>query len=322
MLRRFMRNTLISLSKAGWSQRTFNGWGVARRVARRFVAGETLAEAIAVVQALNERGIAASLNFLGENTTTPAEAGQATAEMIRALEAIEAAGVRASLSLKLSQLGQLLDQELCCQNLGKVLTRARALNNFVRMDMEDSPLVEPTLAAYEWARGQGFDNLGVVLQAYLYRTPVDLERVLAQAGRVRLCKGAYMEPAAVAYPQKKDVDASYDRLATQLIEGALRAGAPQVSQDGRMPPIPAIATHDETRIRFVQAEARRLEVPRGALEFQMIYGIRRDLQEELARQGFPLRIYVPYGTHWYPYFMRRLAERPANLWFFLSNFFR
>jgi len=297
-------------------------WGVARRVARRFVAGESLDDAIAVARALNERGIAVSLNYLGEHTSTPEEAGHATAEMIRILDGIEAAGVRASLSLKLSQLGQGLDRDLCCQNLSKVLTRARELNNFVRLDMEDSSLTEATLADYEWAREQGFDDLGVVLQAYLYRTAGDLERVLARQGRIRLCKGAYDEPADKAFPNKSDVDASYDRLSTLLIEGALHAGAPQVSQDGRFPPVPAIATHDEARIRFVQAEAQRLKLPKGAIEFQMIYGIRRDLQEDLARQGYPLRIYVPYGSHWYPYFMRRLAERPANLWFFLQNFFR
>jgi len=291
-------------------------------VARRFVAGERLEDAIAVAGSLNQRGIVASLNYLGEHTTTPAEAEHATAEMLRLLEAVEATGVHASLSLKLSQLGQVVDQGLSCQNLRRILERARVLNNFVRLDMEDSSLTGPTLAAYEWARELGFDNLGVVLQAYLYRTPADLERVLALQGRVRLCKGAYDEPPAVAYPAKKDVDASFERLTSQLFEGALRAGAPLVSQDGRFPPIPAIATHDETRVRIAQAEARRLDLPRGAMEFQMIYGIRRDLQDELARQGYPLRVYVPYGSHWYPYFMRRLAERPANLWFFLVNFFR
>lgn len=322
MLQRFMRNSLISLSKAGWAQRMVTGWGVARRVARRFVAGESLADAVLAVQALNERGIAATLNYLGEHTSTPAEAEQAAAEMIRALEALEAAGARSGLSLKLSQLGQQIDRDLCRQNLARVLARARELNNFIRLDMEESSQVDAALADYEWARGQGFDNLGIVLQAYLYRTEADLRRVLSLSGRVRLCKGAYNEPASVAFPQKADVDANYDRLVTQMIEGALQAGAPEVSQDGRTPPIPAVATHDEARIRFAQAEARRLGLPKGALEFQMIYGIRRDLQEELARQGYPLRIYVPYGSHWYPYFMRRLAERPANLWFFASNFFR
>ncbi len=322
MLQRMMRVTLISLSKAGWAQRMVTGWGVARRVVRRFVAGESLADAIGVVQALNRRGVAATLNYLGEHTTTPAEAEQATVEMVRALEAIDAADVRAGLSLKLSQLGQQIDPELGRRNLARVLARARELNNFIRLDMEDATLVDTTLADYEWAREQGFDNLGVVFQSYLYRTETDLQRVLALAGRVRLCKGAYDEPASVAFPEKKDVDANYDRLTTLLIEGALRAGAPQVSQDGRTPPIPAIATHDEARVRFAQAEVSRLGLPRGALEFQMLYGIRRDLQEELVRAGYPLRIYVPYGSHWYPFLMRRMAERPANLWFFVSNFFR
>ena len=162
---------------------------------------------------------------------------------------------------------------------------------------------------------------GVVLQAYLYRTGADLDRVLAIGGRVRLCKGAYNEPASVAFPRKADVDENYDRLSRQILMQALDCGQPELSADGRIPPIPAMATHDPKRIEFARRAARELAVPPRAVEFQMLYGIRRDLQEELAAAGYPVRVYVPYGTHWYPYFMRRLGERPANIWFFISNLF-
>ena len=206
-----------------------------------------------------------------------------------------------------------------------ILRRAGELGNFIRIDMEDSSLTGKTLQIWEWAHspgGLGFDSVGIVIQAYLYRSHEDICRILESGGRVRLCKGAYDEPESVAFPQKKDVDANFDRLATLLLEGALKAGSPQISTDGRVPPIAAVATHDELRIRHAQEEIRRLDLPKGAMEFQMLYGIRRDMQEQLAGQGYPVRVYVPYGTHWYPYFMRRLAERPANVWFFLSNFFR
>jgi proline dehydrogenase len=298
------------------------GWGLAWRVASRFIAGTTIDDALGVIRALNEKGIAASLDFLGESTTNPSEARAAADEVIRALEGIDAAGVRANVSLKLTQVGLTLDEDLCRENLRRILERARSLGTFIRIDMEDATFTERTIAMWDWARAQGFDNAGLVIQAYLYRSEADITHILAGGGRVRLCKGAYDEPAAVAFPKKADVDANYDKLAACLIAGAVQAGSPQVSTDGRTPPIPAIASHDEARIRFAQAEIRRTGIPRGAVEFQMLYGIRRDLQDQLAAQGHPVRVYVPYGTHWYPYFMRRLAERPANVWFFLSNFFK
>ncbi len=322
MLRRFLRTFIISLSKSGWAQLMVTRWGLAWRFASRFVAGQTLEQALAVIQELNERGIAVSLDHLGENTTRPEESREAAGEVIRALEAIDAAGVRANISLKLTQLGLVLDENLCRENLERVLQRARELGTFIRIDMEDSSFTERTIATYDWARSRGYDNVGVVIQAYLYRSEKDICHVVEQGGRVRLCKGAYDEPDAVAFPRKADVDANYDTLAALLLDGAVKAGAPQVSADGRIPPIPAFATHDEARAQSAQAEAHRLGLPKGAVEFQMLYGIRRDLQERLARQGYPVRVYVPYGTHWYPYLMRRLAERPANIWFFLSNFFR
>jgi proline dehydrogenase len=322
MLRRFLRTSLISLSKAGWARKTAMGLGFTRRFARRFIAGETLDEAITVIQQLNDRGIQATLDFLGESTTSADEARAATTEIIRALEAIDKSGVRANVSIKLSQFGLVLDQELCRTNLRAILARAKELGNFVRIDMEDSSLTDATIAMWSWACDQGLDNVGIVIQAYLYRSEADINRILERGGRVRLCKGAYDEPAAVAFPAKKDVDANYDQLARLLMEGALNLGSPQVSTDGHVPPIPAIASHDELRIHFAQGEIKRLGLPRGAVEFQMLYGIRRELQEALVAQGHPVRVYVPYGTFWYPYFMRRLAERPENIWFIVSNFFK
>jgi proline dehydrogenase len=322
MLRRFLRTSIIALSRAGWARRLVTHWGFAWRVASRFVSGQTLAEAIRVIHGLNERGITATLDYLGESTTRAGEAVAAADEVIRALEGIDAAGVRSNVSLKLSQLGLELDDALCRENLQRILIRARQLGSFIRVDMEDSALTDRTLAVFHWARAQGFDNVGIVIQSYLYRSEQDICHILETGGRVRLCKGAYDEPGSVAFPKKADVDASYDRLATLLMQGALQAGSPQVSDDGRIPPIPALATHDAARVQYAQGEIRRLGLPKAAVEFQMLYGIRRDLQDALAAQGYPVRIYVPYGTHWYPYFMRRLAERPANIWFFISNFFR
>lgn len=322
MLRRFSRSFFVALSKAGWAKHVVTRWGFARRMAHRFIAGETLEEALSAIQQLNNKGIQATLDYLGESTTSAAEARAAADEVIRALEGIDRSGVRANVSLKLSQLGLVLDEALCREILQGILTRARELGTFIRIDMEDSDLTEATVSMWEWACQQGFDNVGIVIQSYLYRSEDDIRRILQRGGRVRLCKGAYDEPATVAFPSKREVDENYDKLAKLLMEGAITAGTPQISQDGRIPPIPAIASHDEARIEFAKAEAKRLNLPRGAIEFQMLHGIRRDLQESLAKQGYPVRVYVPYGTHWYPYFMRRLAERPENIGFFLSNYFR
>jgi proline dehydrogenase len=322
MLSRILRTFFISLSKAGWAQQMVSNWGFAWRFASRFVAGKDLEQAVRVIKALNERGIMATLDHLGEHTSRPEEACAAADEVIHALEEIDRSGIRSNISLKLSQLGLVLDEALCRQNLARILKRAQELGNFIRIDMEDSSLTTVTLDIFDWARQRGYTNCGIVIQSYLYRSGEDIRSILQHNGRVRLCKGAYDEPVEVAFPKKADVDANFDRLATMLIEGALEARSPQVSTDGRFPPIPAFATHDDTRIRFAREEARRLKLPKGAMEFQMLYGIRRDLQDTLVAEGFPVRVYVPYGTHWYPYLMRRLAERPANVWFFISNFFR
>lgn len=317
------RSLLIYLSKAEWARRIVTGWKIAWRVAGRFVAGETADDAIRTIEELNQKGICATLDHLGENVTNPDEARQATEEVLAILDAIDQKGVKSGVSIKLSQFGLLLDEELCEQNLRHILERAQQRDNFVRIDMEDSPVTEVTLRLFRKMREEGFaDTVGIVIQSYLYRSEDDIRQLMEKQARVRLCKGAYNEPAQVAFPRKADVDASFDLLAKMLIDGALEAGSPQVSECGCFPPIPAIATHDEARIEYAKAYAQEVGLPKEALEFQMLYGIRRNLQEQLVAEGYPVRVYVPYGTEWYPYFVRRLAERPANLWFFVSNFFR
>ena len=317
-----MRAFFISISKLSWAQRVISQWKLAWRVASRFIAGETAAEAIAVVQRLNKEGILATVDHLGEHTEDEAAAEQAVQNILHILEEIGKTDLKANVSIKLSQFGLLLDPELCYRNLERVLTKARQVNTFVRVDMEDSSLVEDTLAAIYRAWDAGFHLLGAVIQSYLFRSEADIRTLLARDIPVRLVKGAYKEPPAVAFQKKKDVDLNFDRLSDMLISGSLQKGARPVSADGRFPPMTAIASHDVARIRFSEEAAASHGLPRQALEFQMLYGIRRDLQNELAARGYPVRVYVPYGTHWYPYFMRRLAERPANVWFFLSNLFQ
>jgi proline dehydrogenase len=212
--------------------------------------------------------------------------------------------------------------EICIENLERVVAHAAKLNNFVRVDMEDSPVTQVTLDILKKIRSKGYDNVGIVIQAYLYRSEEDILGLLEECVPVRLCKGAYKEPAEVAFPKKSAVDANYDKCSRILMDGAKENGCPELSEDGRFPPIPGLATHDDRRIIAAKRYAQSIGLPKTSLEFQMLHGIRRDLQEQLSVEGYPVRVYVPYGTEWYPYFMRRLAERPANVWFFISNYFR
>jgi proline dehydrogenase len=291
-------------------------------MASRFVAGETLQDGIQTIKLLNAKGINATLDHLGEHTDSPDKARQATQDIILALDMIAETGVRSNVSIKLTQIGLGVNKDLCADNLALILEKAKSLGNFVRIDMEDSPVTQVTLEVLYKMKQLGFENVGIVIQAYLYRSEEDIQKLLKDCFTVRLCKGAYKEPANVAYPKKKDVDAGYDRCAALLMDGALSQDCPRVSPDGKIPPVPGLATHDPNRIDYAKAYAQKIGLPKDALEFQMLNGIRRDLQEQLAKEGYHVRIYVPYGTEWYPYFMRRLAERPANLWFFASNFFR
>jgi proline dehydrogenase len=318
-----LRSTLIYLSKADWARRMVTHWSVAWRVASRFIAGEKLEDAIQVIQALNQKGINTTLDHLGEHTTNAENAHRAKQDILDALDCIHTSGVSSNVSIKLTQIGIAVDEKLCAKNLVQILQRSKEIDNFIRLDIEDSPWVDKTIALYREMRDvNGFHNLGVAIQAYLYRSEADIHQLGEEGTRVRLCKGAYKESPEIAYPKKADVDANYDHLARMLMDSSLAIGSPTISDDGIIPPIPALATHDTRRIEAAVVYAGEIGLPKKALEFQMLHGIRRDLQENLAAQGYPVRVYVPYGTEWYPYFTRRLAERPANLWFFISNFFR
>jgi len=319
-----LRSFLIYLSKAAWAQKLMTSWGIAWRVASRFVAGVTVGEALGAVRELNENCINATLDQLGEHTSTVEEADRATDGILRVLDEIGKAGVRANVSIKLTQIGMGLDEEICRQNLVRILDQVKKHGNFLRIDMEDTPYTDTTLGIFYSMLQRGFNvsQVGLVVQSYLYRTEADVRKLLEYNTHLRLVKGAYKEPTDKAFPKKTDVDASFDLLTKLMIDAACKIGANKISADGRVPPIPAIATHDGKRIAFAKQYAEKVGLPKEALEFQMLFGIRRDLQEQLVKEGYPVRIYVPFGTHWYPYFMRRLAERPANIWFFVSNFFR
>jgi proline dehydrogenase len=302
----------LYLSRSASARRIVMALPFSRRAARRFVMGETLEEALAAVGELNRDGLLATLDLLGEDVTSAAEAEASTREVASILDGIQKTGVKSNLSLKLTQLGLRVGTELCRKNLAFVLQRASTLGNFVRIDMEGSDVTEVTLRTYEEAR-RTYPNVGVVVQSYLRRTERDLRERLVPAGAsVRLCKGAYQEPAEVAFPSKFDVDDNYKRLADLLLSPEARKGGVKT----------AIATHDEAMIRHVREKVAKGELGKQDFEFQMLNGIRRDLQRQLAKEGFRVRIYVSYGTQWYPYFMRRLAERPANVLFLLKNVLR
>lgn len=318
-----LRSFLIYLSQAEWARRIVTSWAFARRAASRFIAGEELEDAINVVKTLNAKNINATLDHLGEHTSNPEKARQATRDIIEVLKTIEREGVRSNVSIKLTQIGLAVDEDICVENLNRILDLAVELNTFVRIDMEDSQWVAKTLKIFQAAQDRcSCNNVGIVIQSYLFRSEDDVADLLQTGSRIRLCKGAYKEPDEIAFPEKSDVDDNFDLLVKQLLNGARANDHPEISEDGKIPPIPAIATHDEQRIIFSKNELEKSGFPKNAVEFQMLHGIRRDLQASLAAEGYPVRVYVPYGSEWYPYFTRRLAERPANLWFFISNFFR
>ena len=303
-----LRQTFLTLSNSRELQDVALQNGLARKFALRFVAGETPDQAIRAVSALNAKGIRASLDHLGENVTRPHEAVAAADSYIDILNLIASTGVDSNVSLKLTQMGLDIDEELCLDNVCRILKRARELDNFVRLDMESSAYTDRTLGMFRrlWNE-MGFRNVGVVLQAYLYRTKADVREMNALGARVRLCKGAYNEPPEHAFPRKADVDANYAKLTRLLLT------------EGNYP---GIATHDERLIEYTKRFAASRGISPATFEFQMLYGVRRESQEQLARQGYNMRVYVPYGQEWYPYFMRRLAERPANVVFVLGNLIR
>ena len=279
-----------------------------RRVgAARFVAGETLDSCVAVLRRLNDDGLHANTTLLGEAIPDAEGAAAVTAEYEAIIERLVAERLKANVALKLTHLGLSFDEELAYENVEHLARRAEDLETFIRIDMEQSDYVEVTLRIYERLRDAGHDAVGTVLQSYLYRTPDDLERLLPRSPNLRIVKGAYLEPAAIAYPEKADVDRAY----VELVERGLRGGA-----------YIAVATHDEPIIRTVQAFAAREGISRDRFEFQMLYGVRPGLQRSIAAEGYKVLVASPFGPDWYPYLMRRLAERPANLGFFLKNLVR
>lgn len=319
-----LRSFLIYLSKAAWAQRIVTRWGFAWKAASRFVAGETVQDAIRVVRELNARGIRATLDRLGEHTSNVEEANSAADSIVEVLNEIDKAGVKANVSIKLTQIGMGLDEEICRQNLVRILEQAKKLGNFIRIDMEDSPYTDITLSMFDSMMARGFAscNVGLVIQSYLFRSEADTRRILQKETRIRLVKGAYNELPDKAYARKSDTDANFDLLSKIILDAISTREGGLAESNGHLPPFLALGTHDANRIDFARKQAEKIGLPKGAVEFQMLYGIRRDLQEQLVRDGFPVRVYIPFGTHWYPYFIRRLAERPANIWFFISQYFR
>jgi proline dehydrogenase len=317
-----LRFILIYLSKACWARNIVQKFPYAKKIASRFVAGESLDQAIEAVKELNKRGINTTLDHLGENVTTTDDAIQAADEILYIIERLRMEGVSSGVSIKLSQIGLIIDENICQQNLGRILDFAQDQNIFIRIDMEDSTLTEKTIEVFLTARTKISSHLvGIAIQAYLYRSESDVRELLKKNAGIRLCKGAYKEPHGIAFPRKKDVDLNYDLITEIMLQKSQELGS-ALSPDGIVPPLAAIATHDEDRINHALKIARSIGLDKDGLEIQMLYGIRADLQEKLVQEGYPVRVYVPYGTEWYPYFVRRLAERPANLWFFVSNLLR
>ncbi len=311
-----MRTTLIALSRNCLLKQAVVQVPVFRRMARRFVAGETLEQAIAAVLELNSRGMVATLDHLGENVKSAAEARAAADEYLLCLTALEDAAAHCNVSVKLTQMGLDIGDDFCYANVSRVVRMAGEYGNFVRVDMEDSAHKERTLAIYRRLRRE-FNNVGIVIQAYLYRSQADVEALIAEGlGHFRLCKGAYDEPATIAYRDRDRVTQAMNELIRTCLEPGARS--PLGLAKGSYC---AVASHDEHIVNYTRAYAYQHDVPPSAYEFQMLYGIRRELQTQLVRQRYTVRIYVPYGTHWYPYFVRRLAERPANLLFFLRALF-
>jgi proline dehydrogenase len=303
-----MRRLLLFLSTAGWARGIVTSLGVARRMALRFVAGETLQEAYDVTRTLNAKGLAVTLDYLGESVARAEDTHEVVRTYQTLLDQIYAAKYNASISLKLTHLGLDISEDLCVTNLRHILSKAKAFAIPVTIDMESSAYTDRTLRIYRTMRDEyDFENVGTVIQSYLYRSEKDMQELAAEGSHIRLVKGAYLEPAEVAYPEKADVDANYVRLMREYLQ------APQSYL--------CIATQDENMIQAAEKLIKEFSVPHERYEFQMLYGIRATRQEELAQAGYTMRVYVPFGEAWYPYFMRRLAERPANVMFFLRSLF-
>ncbi|MBS1811593.1 MAG: proline dehydrogenase family protein [Acidobacteria bacterium] len=297
------RTVLLYLSRQHRLKKVVSELPGFKQVVQRFIAGEKIEEAIAAVQELNNLGIVATLDHLGESITSEVATSHEVSEYLRALQFIKDSNVNSNVSVKLTQLGLDIGEQLCQENARRIVEEASRLGNFVRIDMEDSAKTNATLRIFYSLRSE-FEAVGIVIQSYLYRSEKDINEILAKNSRIRLCKGAYDEGAEVAFAAKSDVDANFVKLMQRLLTSGIYHG---------------IATHDEKMIQATKDFVTRENIARDTFEFQMLYGVRRDLQVKLVQEGYRVRVYVPYGEFWYPYFMRRLAERPANLWFVAKN---
>jgi proline dehydrogenase len=299
------RSALIYLSRQEGLKDLATRFRPFKKLTTRFVAGESVDEAVQMIRQINAEGATASFDHLNESVSAESEAEQEVREYLRILTKIAETGIRSNVSIKLTQFGLDLDPELAYRNARRVVADSASRGNFVRVDMEGSNVTQVTLDIFKRLREEfGLNDVGIVLQSYLRRTYADAEQLLKLPARIRICKGAYNEPPEVAFPDKHDVDKNYIKVMRLLLTSGVYHG---------------IATHDPKMIDATIAFAQQQGIGKDAFEFQMLYGIRRDLQRQLARDGYNMRIYVPYGKHWYPYFMRRLAERPANIWFVMKN---
>jgi proline dehydrogenase len=302
------RSALIYLSRHEGFKEFAAHFKPFRKLTTRFVAGESIEEAVAAIRELNAAGCSASFDHLNESVANAEEAERELDEYLRILDQIDQTGIKSNVSIKLTQFGLKLDSELAYKNARTVTADAASRGTFVRVDMESSNVTQVTIDIFKRLRSEyGLNDVGIVLQSYLRRTYADAQELLKIPARIRICKGAYNEPPDVAFPNKKDTDENYVRVMQLLLSSGVYHG---------------IATHDPKMIDATIAFAGREGIGKEAFEFQMLYGVRRDLQHQLAHDGYNVRVYVPYGKHWYPYFMRRLAERPANVWFVLKNLFK
>lgn len=308
---RWLRSLMLYLSTADWARQTATSFPPAWQVASRFIAGETSQDAIRTCQEVNQNGLSATLNYLGESVATEEDAATAREAIIQLMQQIHQHGVNTNVSVKPTQLGIHISQEVVHNNLQQLLTAAEKYDTRIRIDMEDTHVTDTTLDLYRTLRDddQFGHRVGIVVQAYLYRTEADIKALIQEGAWVRICKGAYKEPHDLAFPEKADTDANFLKLAKQMLSEEARSRGMY----------PSFATHDEALINDIIQHARQEQINKDDFEFQMLYGVRRNLQQKLYEEGYRVRVYIPFGTAWYPYFMRRLAERPANLWFFLSN---
>ena len=305
-----MKDCFLFLSKRTLLQKLLSTSGPCKIISRRFVSGETLDESINAAKDLNKHGIMVTMDHLGESVCDEPSALEAADEYLNILEKIKPEpNGNITVSLKLTQMGLDISDKFCADNIRRIMDKVKGYKKKLTIDMEDTPYTDRTLNIYTTLLKEGFAGTGIVIQAYLRRSEADIRSLLPLGPRIRLCKGAYKEPSKVAFPKKTDVDSNYTNLlAIMFSKDALAQGA-----------YPEVATHDEAIIKWTLNHVKQNHIPADKFEFQMLYGIRRDLQEKIVKEGYQMRVYLPYGTHWYPYFMRRLAERPANVWFMVKS---